>query len=187
MDSLKRLRLTYVDVCFVQIHDSDFEPHRTIILYETLQALEMARSSGKIRYIGLTGSLIDCSSTKIDVVMTYCHGSMNDNSVGEFTFSCQNSGIGVLNGSPLSMGLLTERGPPPWHPAPDFIKEASLAATHYCMSKNISISKLALAYAFDIPGMCSCVVGMDSIQQILMKRDADGDGAEWKKTREDNG
>ncbi|CAJ0597766.1 unnamed protein product [Cylicocyclus nassatus] len=156
-----------------KIHDADFEPQRNIILYETLQALEMARSSGKIRYIGLAGyglqrlaSLIECSSVRIDVLQTYSHGSMNDNSVGEFTFMLQNKGIGVLNGSPLSMGLLTEQGPPPWHPAPDFIKETCLAATHYCMSKNMSISKLALAYAFEVPGMSSCIVGMDSIQQV---------------------
>ncbi|VDL82097.1 unnamed protein product [Nippostrongylus brasiliensis] len=54
-NSLKRLKLTYVDVCFIQIHDADFAPQENIILYETLQALEMARHSGKIRYIGLTG------------------------------------------------------------------------------------------------------------------------------------
>ncbi|VDK44950.1 unnamed protein product [Cylicostephanus goldi] len=176
VNSLKRLRLTYIDVCFIQIHDADFESQRNIILYETLQALEMARSSGKIRYIGLAGyglrrlaSLIDCSSVRIDVVQTYSHGSMNDNSVGEFTFMLQNKGIGILNGSPLSMGLLTDQGPPPWHPAPDFIKETCLAATHYCMvciSKNMSISKLALAYAFQVPGMSSCIVGMDSVQQV---------------------
>ncbi|ETN78464.1 hypothetical protein NECAME_02901 [Necator americanus] len=149
-----------------KIHDADFEPHQSIILYETLQALQMARHSGKIRYVGITGSIIDCSSVKIDVVLTYCHGSMNDNSIGEFTYFFQNKGVGILNGSPLSMGLLTERGPPPWHPAPDFIKEATLAATHYCMSKNMSISKLALAYAFELPGIASCVVGMDSIVQV---------------------
>uniref|UniRef100_A0A1I7X288 Aldo_ket_red domain-containing protein n=1 Tax=Heterorhabditis bacteriophora TaxID=37862 RepID=A0A1I7X288_HETBA len=54
-NSLKRLKLTYIDVCFVQIHDADFAPNESIILYETLQALEMAKHSGKIRYIGLTG------------------------------------------------------------------------------------------------------------------------------------
>lgn len=173
MNSLKRLNLTYVDICFIQIHDSDFAPQQSIILYETLQALEMARYSGKIRYIGLTGyelrkiaSIIECSTVRIDNVLTYCHGSMNDNSLGNFTYLLQKKNIGVLNGSPLSMGLLTERGPPPWHPAADFIKEACLAATHYCMSKNISISKLALSYAFEVPGTASCVVGMDSIQQV---------------------
>ncbi|KAK6742997.1 hypothetical protein RB195_010331 [Necator americanus] len=38
-----------------KIHDADFEPHQSIILYETLQALQMARHSGKIRYVGITG------------------------------------------------------------------------------------------------------------------------------------
>uniref|UniRef100_A0A0K0DNV8 Aldo_ket_red domain-containing protein n=1 Tax=Angiostrongylus cantonensis TaxID=6313 RepID=A0A0K0DNV8_ANGCA len=173
MNSLKRLKLTYVDICFIQIHDADFAPQQSIILYETLQALEMARDSGKIRYIGLTGyelrklaSIIDCSAVKIDVVLTYCHGSMNDNSLGNFTYLLQKKNIGVLNGSPLSMGLLTERGPPPWHPAADFIKEACLAATHYCISKKVSISKLALSYAFEVPGTASCVVGMDNLQQV---------------------
>lgn len=76
------------------------------------------------------------------------------------------------------MGLLTERGPPPWHPAGDFIKETALAATHYCMvtyrmtpnklfqSKNISISKLALDYALNIPGCTACVISCDSVQQM---------------------
>lgn len=172
-NSLKRLKLTYIDVCFVQVHDADFTPRENIILYETLQALEMARQSGKIHYIGLTGyelrklaSIIECSTVRIDVVMTYCHGSLNDNSLGKFALLFQSRGIGVLNAAPFSMGLLTERGPPPWHPAADFIKEASLAATHYCMSKNISISKLALAYSLEVPGSSPCVVGMDSIQQV---------------------
>ncbi|VDO62605.1 unnamed protein product [Haemonchus placei] len=176
-NSLKRLKLTF----HVQIHDADFTPQENIILYETLEALEMARHSGKIRYIGLTvivaaidfkiqtknfSSIIDCSAVKIDVLLTYCHGSLNDNSIGEFIPLFKRQGVGILNGSPLSMGLLTERGPPPWHPAADFIKEACLAATHYCMSKNISISKLALSYALEVPGCSACVVGMDSIQQV---------------------
>ncbi|PIO66648.1 oxidoreductase, aldo/keto reductase family protein, partial [Teladorsagia circumcincta] len=168
-----------------KIHDADFTPQENIILYETLQALEMARHSGKIRYIGLTGYelrklglIIDCSTVRIDILLTYCHGSMNDNSIGEFISlfkggngvvphpTSMRKGVGILNGSPLSMGLLTERGPPPWHPAADFIKEACLAATHYCLSKNISISKLALSYALEVPGCSACVVGMDSIQQV---------------------
>jgi aryl-alcohol dehydrogenase-like predicted oxidoreductase len=28
-------------------------------------------------------------------------------------------GVGLINASPLSMGLLTKRGPPAWHPATD--------------------------------------------------------------------
>ncbi|CAI4230708.1 unnamed protein product [Auanema sp. JU1783] len=173
-NSLKRLKLTYIDVCFVQIHDADFAPNENIILYETLQALEMAKHSGKIRYIGLTGyplkkmaSIIEFSATRIDVVMTYCHGALNDNSLGEYMSFFQSRNIGVFNSSPLSMGLLTEKGPPPWHPASEIIKETCLAATQYCMSKNISIEKLALEYAFNMPGCHSCLVSMDSIKQVI--------------------
>uniref|UniRef100_A0A0M3IWT5 Transposase n=2 Tax=Ascaris lumbricoides TaxID=6252 RepID=A0A0M3IWT5_ASCLU len=34
-------------------------------------------------------------------------------------------------------------------------------------SKNIAIEKLAIDYAVNFPGVCSCVVGMDSVQQVL--------------------
>lgn len=38
----------------------------------------------------------------------------------------QEKGVGVINASPLSMGLLTEQGPPAWHPASDEIKVRAL-------------------------------------------------------------
>jgi len=31
--------------------------------------------------------------------------------------------VGLINASPLSMGLLTQEGPPPWHPATDYQKQ----------------------------------------------------------------
>lgn len=31
--------------------------------------------------------------------------------------------VGMINASPLSMGLLTRQGPPEWHPAQSDIKE----------------------------------------------------------------
>ncbi|CAP34536.1 Protein CBR-MEC-14 [Caenorhabditis briggsae] len=173
-NSLKRLQLTYIDICYVQIHDADFAPNESIVLYETLQALEMAKASGKIRHIGLTGyplaklvQLVDCCTTKIDFVMTYCKGALNNNSLGQFTSWFQTRNIAVINSGALCWGLLTEKGPPPWHPASDEIKEACLAATTYCSSKNISISKLALDYALNFPNIVCCLVGMDSVQQVL--------------------
>ena len=40
--------------------------------------------------------------------------------------------VGVINGSILSMGLLTERGPPSWHPATNDIKHVCKQASDYC-------------------------------------------------------
>ena len=44
----------------------------------------------------------------------------------------QERNVGVINGSILSMGLLTNRGPPSWHPAGFSIKSACKAAAEYC-------------------------------------------------------
>ncbi|CAB3403140.1 unnamed protein product [Caenorhabditis bovis] len=172
-NSLKRLQLTYIDICYVQIHDADIAPNESIVLYETLQALEMAKASGKIRHIGLTGypldklvQVVDCASTRIDFVMTYCKGTLNNNSLGQFVPWFQARSIAVVNSGALSWGLLTDKGPPPWHPANDEIREACLAAVTYTSSKNLNISKIALDYALNFPGISTCLVGMDSIQQV---------------------
>lgn len=44
----------------------------------------------------------------------------------------QSKGVGVVNASPISMGLLSERGPPAWHPAHEDIKTACAEASKYC-------------------------------------------------------
>lgn len=64
--------------------------------------------------------------------MTYCKGTLNNNALGQFTAWFQTRNIAVINSGALCWGLLTEKGPPPWHPASDEIKEACLAATTYC-------------------------------------------------------
>ena len=37
-----------------------------------------------------------------------------------------------MNASPISMGLLSERGPPAWHPATQDIKDTCAQAAKYC-------------------------------------------------------
>ena len=157
--SLRRLRLPYIDICFLQIHDTDFEPNQSIILYETLPALQMAQQSGKIRYIGITGyctkkimNLILQSTVRIDVFMSYSRACLNDNSLGEhipffkvrLTLEFprkfrhfQNRNIAVLNGSPFSQGLLTEKGPPLWHPANKRIVDITREAVRYCQVEQV--------------------------------------------------
>ena len=61
------------------------------------------------------------------------------------------------------MGLLTDQGPPQWHPAPKRIKLACRLAVEYCQSKRVSISKLATFYSLNFPGAHSCLTGVHSI------------------------
>lgn len=56
----------------------------------------------------------------------------------------QEKGVGVINASPLSMGLLTEQGPPTWHPASDEIKvraEFPSMATYHILMEFFALLK----------------------------------------------
>ena len=56
-------------------------------------------------------------------------------------------GIGIINASPLSMGLLSQRGTPDWHPAPQALKDACARAAAFCNEQGYPIEKLAIQYS----------------------------------------
>lgn len=41
-------------------------------------------------------------------------------------------GVGVINAAATGMGLLSNQGPQPWHPASDDIKALCRRASDYC-------------------------------------------------------
>jgi hypothetical protein len=47
----------------------------------------------------------------------------------------------LINASAISMGLLSDRGPPKWHPATDAIKHTCQQAAAYCKSQ-VSLRRL---------------------------------------------
>ena len=57
----------------------------------------------------------------------------------------------MINASPLSMGLLSSRGVPDWHPAPKELVEACSKAAEYCRVVGYPIEKLAVQYAVENP------------------------------------
>lgn len=58
----------------------------------------------------------------VDVVLSYCHYGINDSALEDLLPYLKSKGVGVISASPLAMGLLTERGPPEWHPASPELK-----------------------------------------------------------------
>lgn len=74
--------------------------------------------------------------------------------------------IGVLAAAPLSMGLLTSKGPPEWHPASNELKQACQQANDICETLGVDISRLAMAYAL-CDSLISCtLLGMKSVEQV---------------------
>ena len=95
------------------------------MISETIPALIKLKESGKIRFIGITGLPLKVFEYvldrvpvgTVDVVLSYCHYSLNDTSLETLLPFLKSKGVGIISASPLSMGLLTESGPPSWHPA----------------------------------------------------------------------
>ncbi|XP_013399106.1 L-galactose dehydrogenase isoform X1 [Lingula anatina] len=155
-ESLQRLGLEYIDV--IQVHDMEFAPSLDVIINETLPALQKCKDMGKVRHIGITGyplenfrTVLERSTVKIDTILTYCRCAMNDTSLREYYPYLKERGVGILNGSPIGMGLLTHRGPADWHPATQEIREKCAEAARYCQEQNVDISKLAMQFALEQP------------------------------------
>ncbi|GAB4853377.1 hypothetical protein Ancab_017553 [Ancistrocladus abbreviatus] len=170
-ESLTRLQLDYVDV--LHCHDIEFGSLDQIV-DETIPALQKIKQSGKARFIGITGLPLDIypyvldrvPPGTIDVILSYCHYCLNDSTLEELLPYLKSKGVGVINASPFAMGLLTDNGPPDWHPASAEIKAACKAAATYCKENGKNISKLAMQYGLSHRDISSVLVGMNSVRQV---------------------
>lgn len=83
----------------------------------------------------------------VESVLNFCHYCLCDDKLVDFLDYFEEKGIGIINASPLSMGLLTERGAPAWHPAPKSLAAACRKAVQHCKAKNYPIEKLAMQFS----------------------------------------
>ncbi|KAJ4965457.1 hypothetical protein NE237_017306 [Protea cynaroides] len=170
-ESLARLKLDYVDI--LHCHDIEFGSLDQIV-NETIPALQKLKEAGKIRFVGITGLPLGIFNYvldrvppgSVDVILSYCHYSINDSTLEHLLPYLKSKGVGIINASPLSMGLLTENGPPEWHPASPGLKSACQAAAAHCKEKGKNISKLALQYSLSNKEISSVLVGMNSARQV---------------------
>lgn len=88
------------------------------------------KESGKIKFIGITGLPLEIFTYvldrvppgTVDVILSYCHYGINDNALEDLIPYLKRKDVGIITASPLAMGLLTESGPPAWHPASPELK-----------------------------------------------------------------
>lgn len=168
-ESLHRLQTDYVDLLLA--HDIEFGDLRQI-MEETIPSMRRLQEQGKTRHIGVTGyplkSLIQIAETgTVDVILSYCHYNLLaddlDNVLAPLAESRQ---IGLINASPLHMGLLTRRGAPEWHPASDEMREAAKQAADWCSRHNTDLSDLVLNFCFDYPRVATTLVGIGTQEEV---------------------
>lgn len=167
-ESLGRLGVEYVDL--IQCHDIEFGDLNQII-DQTLPALRRVVASGKARFVGITGLPLTVfervtASAEVDTILSYCRYSLNDTSLENLLPTLHSRGVGVISASPLSMGLLTQRGAPDWHPAPDAVKRKCAQAAQFCAERGADISKLALQFALQNEAIATTLVGTASVQNL---------------------
>jgi L-galactose dehydrogenase len=168
-ESLRRLRTDYIDL--FQAHDVEFGDVDQI-LHETLPALRQLQQQGKARYIGITGfppKLLRriAEAVPVDSILSYCHYNLLNTSMNEILSGfARERGIGLINASGLCMGLLTEQGPPDWHPAPAEVRQAGREAAEFCRRHGASLPTIGLRFCFEYPSVSTTLVGLATRRDV---------------------
>jgi L-galactose dehydrogenase len=163
-ESCARLGVEYVDL--LQCHDIEFADISQIV-NETLPALVKLRDAGRIGHIGITGlplkifpAVLDrVGAGVVETILSFCRYELNDTALDSLIPYLKQKGVGVINASPVGMGLLTEAGVPSWHPAPPTMIAGARRAVEYCKSVGADLAKLAVQFCVAHPGIDTTFVG----------------------------
>ncbi|CAG9769557.1 unnamed protein product [Ceutorhynchus assimilis] len=175
-ESLARLKLSYVDL--LQVHDVEFAPTLDTVLNETLPTIQEIVLSGKAKHIGITGypvntlkECIELSQVPIETILSYCRSTMIDNTLDDFMSFLKSRNVGVINAAVNSMGLLTNQGPPTWHPASEEIKQVCRKASEHCKENQVELGKLAVYHGLQNESTDTVLVGMNNTKLLAYNLD----------------
>ena len=151
-ESMERLGIDHIDL--INVHDVEFADLNQVV-EETLPALVELREKGIVSHVGITDLQLEnikwviehVPAGTVESVLNFCHYCLCDDKIVDFLDFFEANNVGVISASPLSMGLLSERGVPDWHPAPKPLVEVCKKAADHCKAKGYPIEKLAMQYA----------------------------------------
>lgn len=170
-ESMERLNVDFIDL--INVHDIEFSDLQQVV-DETLPALVALKEKGVVGHVGITGLelanfkwVIDrVPAGTVESVLSFCHYCLNDDALSDYFAYFEERGIGIINASPFSMGLLTRRGTPAWHPAPEPLKEACAEAARWCASEGTDIEDLAVRYSASCPRIASTLFSTTRAENV---------------------
>ena len=188
-ESMERLNIDYIDL--INVHDIEFADLNQIV-NETLPALVALREKGVVGHVGITDLqlenlqwVIDHSPAgTVESVLNFCHHCLNDDKLVDYLDYFEERGIGVINASPLAMGLLSQRGVPHWHPAPQSLVEACQKAVQHCLAKNYPIEKLAIQYSVSNPRIATTLFSSANPQNVIKNIEYAEEPIDWQLVQE---
>lgn len=176
-ESMERLGVDYIDI--INVHDIEFQAALpgglAKVANETLPALVELREKGVVGHVGITDLQLEnlkwvvehVPSGTVESVLNFCHYCLCDDKLVDFLDFFESRGIGVINASNLSMGLLSMRGAPDWHPAPEGLRKACAQAAQYCNEIGYPIEKLAMQYSVGNSRIASNLFSTTNPQNVL--------------------
>ena len=167
-ESLARLNCGHIDL--ILCHDIEFGDINQVI-NETLPALRKVVETGKVRFVGFSGLPLAIyprvlEQTDADAIITYCHYTLSDTLLDDMLPYLKSKQVGVINASPLSMGLLTDGPPPEWHPADAELRAACAQAAALCRQRGTDIMTLGMQFSLASPDVATTLSGLASPAQL---------------------
>jgi aryl-alcohol dehydrogenase-like predicted oxidoreductase len=169
--SLRRMRTDHVDI--FQLHSIEWVPLGSVF-EDGLATLHQLKDEGKTRFIGMTGYPLKTieqviQRPGIDVILTYAHGTLLDNSLAERVLPmADRHDVGVMNAAAVSLGLLTPGGSNLQieHPATPAIRDSAARMRALADERGLDIAFLANQYAVWRSGAPTTVVGTAKVRNL---------------------
>lgn len=188
-ESMERLHVDYIDI--INVHDVEFADLNQVV-NETLPALVALREKGVVGHVGITDLQLEnlhwviehCPAGTVESVLSFCHHCLCDDKLLDYLDFFEAHNIGVINASPLSMGLLSLRGVPDWHPAPKPLVEACRKAVQHCQSKNYPIEKLAIQYSVSNPRIATTLFSSANPNNVIKNIEYAEEPIDWQLVQE---
>ena len=193
-ESMERLGIDYIDL--INVHDIEFQAARPgglqLVVDETLPALVELREKGVVGHVGITDLQLEnlkwvvehSEKGVVESILNFCHYTLNDDAIVDYLDFFEQQGIGIVNASPLSMGLLSQRGVPDWHPAPKALVEACQKAAAYCNEKGYPIEKLAVQFSVSNPRIASTLFSSANPANVRRNIEWANEEPDWDLVRE---
>ena len=193
-ESMERLGVEHIDL--INVHDIEFQAALPgglqLVVDETLPALCELKAKGVVGHVGITDLQLQnlkwviehCEKGTVESILNFCHYTLNDDALEDYLGFFEHEGVGVINASPLSMGLLSQRGVPAWHPAPKTLVAACQKAAEHCASKGYPIEKLAVQYSVSCPRIASTLFSSANPDNVRRNIEWANSEPDWDLVRE---
>ena len=188
-ESMERLHLDYIDLINVDVIEFAELIH---LVNEILPEFVEFRVNWILKHVGITELQLENLQWVIDrvpegtveTILNFCHYCLNDDKLADYFDYFESKQIGIINASPLSMGLLSQRGVPDWHPAPAALVEACRKAVQHCTSKGYPIEKLAMQYSVSNPRIATTLFSSANPENVRKNIQYIEEPIDWKLVRE---